>query len=45
MQRHPTTQIKNIADTVEFQLKQQGNTPIRVEGYQSGHWIVVVSAM
>jgi ribosome-associated protein len=36
-----TTQIKTLADAVEFQLKQKGNPPIRVEGYQSGNWIAV----
>ena len=35
------TQIKALADTVEHELKEKGNPPIRVEGYQSGNWIVV----
>lgn len=36
-----TTQIKTLADAVEFFLKEKGSPPIRVEGYQSGNWIVV----
>lgn len=36
-----TTQIKALADSVEYQLKQQNNPPIRVEGYQAGNWIAV----
>lgn len=36
-----TTQVRAMADEVEFQLKEKGVTPKRVEGYQSGAWIVL----
>lgn len=36
-----TTQVKAMADELEFRLKEQGVTPKRVEGYQSAAWIVL----
>ena len=36
-----TTQVKALADNVEFLLKQQGAEPLRVEGYQSANWILL----
>lgn len=36
-----TTQVKALADELEFQLKGQGILPKRVEGYQSAAWIVL----
>jgi ribosome-associated protein len=36
-----TTQVKAMADELEFQLKEQGVLPKRVEGYQSAAWIVL----
>lgn len=36
-----TTQVKALADELEFKLKEQGVTPKRVEGYQSAAWIVL----
>ncbi|MCI8441843.1 MAG: ribosome silencing factor [Provencibacterium sp.] len=36
-----TTQVKAMADELEFQLKEKGVTPKRVEGYQSAAWIVL----
>lgn len=36
-----TTQAKSLADELEFQLKGQGVTPSRVEGYQSAQWILL----
>ncbi|WP_195282067.1 ribosome silencing factor [Harryflintia acetispora] len=36
-----TTQVKAMADEVEFQLKEKGIYPKRVEGYQSAAWIVL----
>ncbi|MDR2357670.1 MAG: ribosome silencing factor [Oscillospiraceae bacterium] len=36
-----TTQIKSLADEVEKALKECGETPLRVEGYRSGGWVLV----
>ncbi len=36
-----TTQVKALADEVEFKLSSQGTEPARIEGYQSGNWIVL----
>lgn len=35
------TQTKALADEVEFQLKQKGIEPLRVEGYQTANWIAM----
>lgn len=36
-----TTQVKSLADEVEFQLKEQGVQPMRTQGYESATWIVL----
>ena len=36
-----TTQVKGLADEVVFLLKQEGKEPARIEGYDSGSWILV----
>ncbi len=36
-----STQVKAIADEVEFKLKEAGISPLRIEGYQSANWIVL----
>lgn len=35
------TQVKMLADEVEYQLGEMGIKPYKVEGYQSGNWIVL----
>ena len=35
------TQTKALADEVEFQLKQKGVEPLRIEGYQTANWIAM----
>ncbi|MBE6753539.1 MAG: ribosome silencing factor [Ruminococcaceae bacterium] len=36
-----STQVKALADEVEFKLKQEGITPNHVEGHRSRSWIVL----
>lgn len=36
-----TTQVKSLAEEVEFQLDQQGVKPLRTEGYESKSWILL----
>lgn len=36
-----TTQVKALADEVEYQMQQKGITPKSVEGVQSRDWIVL----
>lgn len=36
-----TTQVKALADAVEYHLKQAGVTPKSIEGIQSRNWIVL----
>ncbi|ERI99214.1 iojap-like protein [Clostridium sp. ATCC 29733] len=36
-----TTQVKALADQVDFFLGQNGVEPDRIEGYQSAGWIVL----
>ena len=36
-----TTQVKALADEVEFQLGEKGVKPKSIEGYQSQDWIVL----
>ncbi len=36
-----TTQVKALADEVEFKLSQAGLEPKRTEGYQGANWIVL----
>ena len=35
------THTKALADEVEFQLKEQGAEPLRVEGYSGASWIIL----
>ncbi|PIR17114.1 MAG: ribosome silencing factor [Deltaproteobacteria bacterium CG11_big_fil_rev_8_21_14_0_20_49_13] len=34
-------QVGAIADSIIFEMKKQGKTPIGVEGYQHSQWIIV----
>ena len=36
-----TTQVKALADEVEYQLEQKGVRPKSIEGHQSRNWIVL----
>ena len=36
-----TTQVKALADEVEYQLGEKGVKPKSIEGYQSQNWIVL----
>ncbi len=36
-----TTQVKALADEVEFQMGKQDIHPQRTEGYPSGEWVVL----
>ncbi len=36
-----STQVKALADEVEFKLSQAGLEPKRTEGYQGANWIVL----
>lgn len=36
-----TTQVKALANEVEYQLSQKGIEPRRIEGYQSSNWIIL----
>ena len=36
-----TTQVKSLAEEVEFQLGQQDIKPLRTEGYDSKSWILL----
>ena len=36
-----TTQVKAIADEVEFKLKELGVMPNKTEGYTQGNWVVL----
>lgn len=36
-----STQVKMLADELDFQLGQQGIQPYKVEGYRSQNWIVL----
>ena len=36
-----STQVKALADEVEFKLSQAGLEPHRTEGYQGANWIVL----
>lgn len=36
-----TTQVKALADEVEFQLGEKGVKPKSIEGYQSQTWIIL----
>ena len=36
-----STHIKSLADNVEYELKQNGIYPNKVEGYETGTWILM----
>lgn len=36
-----STQVKSLAEELEFKLSQEGIEPLRVEGSQSGTWIII----
>lgn len=36
-----STHIKALADNVEEKLKEQGIKPVKIEGYNSGTWILM----
>jgi len=36
-----TTQVKALADSVEYQLSQVGIEPAHIEGYQTANWILM----
>ena len=36
-----STQVRALADYAEFELGQQGVTPLRIEGYQTAQWILM----
>ena len=40
-----STQVKALADEVEFQLKQLGVSPNHIEGHRSNTWILWITAM
>ena len=35
------TQVRALAQEVEFQLLQQGESPLRVQGYDTCNWVVL----
>lgn len=35
------THIKSLADNVEYELKQDGIYPNKIEGYEAGTWILM----
>lgn len=36
-----STHIKSLADNVEYELKQDGIYPNKIEGYETGTWILM----
>lgn len=36
-----STHVKSLVDEVELKMKSFGQLPIRVEGYDSGNWIIL----
>ena len=36
-----STQVRALADYAEFELGQQGVSPLRIEGYQTAQWILM----
>jgi ribosome-associated protein len=36
-----STHVKSLADEIEYQLKEQGIAPRKIEGYQYANWIVM----
>lgn len=35
------TQTKAIADEVEFKMKEAGEYPLHIEGYQGANWVIL----
>ncbi len=35
-----TTHVRSLSDEIEFKLKQEGEMPLSVEGYDSSSWIL-----
>jgi ribosome-associated protein len=38
---HSDRQVQAIADSIAIELKEQGYTPISMEGYREGRWVIV----
>lgn len=38
---HSSTQVKALADEVEYKLKEQGENASHIEGYRSNSWILL----
>jgi ribosome-associated protein len=38
---HSDRQVQAIADSVMIELKEEGYTPVCVEGYREGRWVIV----
>lgn len=36
-----STHVKSLVDEVEYQLKEQGVSPLRTEGYQYANWVIL----
>ncbi|MGI5958256.1 MAG: ribosome silencing factor [Massiliimalia sp.] len=36
-----STHVKSLVDEVEYQLKEQGVAPLRIEGYQYANWVIL----
>lgn len=36
-----STHVKSLAEEVEFQTKETGNPPIRVEGFRTQNWCII----
>ncbi len=36
-----STHVKGIADEIEFKFKEQGEAPLRIEGYDTAKWILM----
>jgi len=36
-----STQVKALADEVEYKLKQDGVMPLRIEGHRSNNWVLI----
>lgn len=36
-----TTQVRALADELEFKLKEREITPLRIEGYNSSAWVLI----
>lgn len=36
-----STHVRSLSDELEEKLKQQGVTPVRIEGYRSDNWVLM----